>query len=257
MKIFIGGAPRTGTTLVHGILCSDDKTFRMHKECTYLRFLLNAYAEGKKLWNIHTDDYFDNPQHYMFFNKQIINQYFHHAYNRFGKDKILIQKHPMLIDYFPELEELYPEECLFIVIMRDPRDAISSFLDVKRFDGFDIQMTTDQYIGAYHHFMGFYEHKQWMPNVLFVKYEELLTNTNKIMEDLRDFTGLKLDIDPTKDGWDCKRGTDEFSSDLDGKPIDSSNIGKHKNQLSTHEIEYIDERRYEIEEILKVNPFFD
>jgi len=77
------------------------------------------------------------------------------------------------------------------------------------------------------------------------------------MEELRDFTGLTLNIDPTKDGWDCKRRTDEFSSDLDGKPIDGSNIGKHKEQLSIHEIEYINEKRYEIEDVLKNNVFFD
>ena len=47
------------------------------------------------------------------------------------------------------------------------------------------------------------------------------------------------------------------TTDLDGKPIDSSNIGKHKNQLSIHEIEYIHEKRYEIEDVLKSNPFFD
>ena len=50
MKIFIGGALRTGTTLVHGLLCKDDKTFRMQKESSYLRFLLNTYVEGKRLW---------------------------------------------------------------------------------------------------------------------------------------------------------------------------------------------------------------
>ena len=47
--IFIGGAPRTGKNLTKGILCKDEKTFPVIRECTYLRFLLNAYAQGKML----------------------------------------------------------------------------------------------------------------------------------------------------------------------------------------------------------------
>jgi hypothetical protein len=259
VKIFIGGALRTGTTLIHGILCKDEKTFKMQKECTYLRFLLQAYTEGKKLWNVHTDDYFDNPEHFMFANKQILSNYFHHIYNRFGKDKIMVQKHPGLIDYFPELEELFPNDCLFIVVLRDPRDAISSFLDFKRFDGYDIQRVTDQYIGSYYYFMNYYEQKRWMPNVLFVKYEELLTNTNQVMIDLREFTGLELKNDLTKDTWESKRGIggDELVSELYGKPIDSNNIGKYKENLSIHEIEYINERKDEINDILKQDVFYN
>ena len=255
--IFIGGAPRTGTTLLKGILCKDEQTFPVIRECTYLRFLLNAYAQGKMLWGQHTYDYFDNHKHFQQFNKEIIDKYFNHVYNRFGSDKILVHKHPGLIQYFPELDELYPFQCKFILMLRDPRDAISSYLKINRNKGLDIKEATKQFVESYTNFISWYKGKWDADNVLFIKYEELLLNTDKTMDNLRDFTGLELDTNPLSDTWDSKRSTSEYASQLDGKPIDQTNIGNYMFHLTKDEIGYIEYHRENINKVFDENIFYD
>ncbi len=255
--IFIGGAPRTGTTLLKGILCKDEQTFPVIRECTYLRFLLNAYAQGKLLWEQHTYDYFDDKRHFQQFNKEIIDKYFNHIYNRFGSDKILVHKHPALIQYFSELDELYPFQCKFIVMIRDPRDAISSHLKINRERGLNIKEATKQFVDPYSSFMTWYQGKWDADNVLFIKYEDLLLDTNKIMDQLRDFTGLELNVDPLSESWDSRRGSSEYASELDGKPIDKTNIGNYIFDLSDEEIDYIEKHRDEINKIFNDDVFFD
>lgn len=256
-KIFISGAPRSGTTLMQGIICGDEKTFPMTEECYYLTSLLFSYAQGKALWDDITYDYFDHPKNFMYFNKQIMSLYTHYVYSRFGKDKIYVQKDAGLLRHVPELDELFPDECLFIVMLRDPRDVCASHLSLERHEGMNIEYALNGYINSYENFMNYYDQKQWFPNVMFVKYEDLLTDTDKVMSELRDFTGLKLDFDPKKDNWEYKRGMTRFSSELDGKPIDPKNIGKHKEDLSMHEIEYVDDHKEMINEMLMDNVFFE
>lgn len=255
--IFIGGAARTGKTLLKGILCKDKETFPVIRECTYLRFLINAYAQGKMLWEQHTYDYFDSKSHFANFNKNLLDEYFNYVYKRFGPDKILVHKHPALIQYFPELNELYPGMCKFIVMVRDPRDAIASFLKIKRDEGFNVTEFTGQFISSYTNFMQWYNIVNDKSNVLFIKYEELLTDTNMVMQKLRDFTGLELDFDPTIEGWDSKRGSSEYASVLDGKPIDPSNIGKYVYQLDKDELKFIESHRKEINDIIGFDIFYD
>ena len=45
--IFIGGAMRSGTTLMQGIICNDTQTFPMTAECYYLQFLMELYNNIK------------------------------------------------------------------------------------------------------------------------------------------------------------------------------------------------------------------
>lgn len=45
--IFIGGMPRSGKTLMQGIMCNDKKAIQSTTECTYLMLLIEAYQKGK------------------------------------------------------------------------------------------------------------------------------------------------------------------------------------------------------------------
>ena len=155
-KIFIGGAPRTGTTLLKGILCNDNETFPVIRECTYLRYLISAYSQGKFLWDYHTYDYFDSKEDFQNFHREIIDKYFNHVYSRFGQNKVMVQKHPGLAIHFPDLDELYPDECLFILMIRDPRDAIASFLKINRDKGYTVKSSLDAYMEPYYNSMNYF-----------------------------------------------------------------------------------------------------
>ncbi|PHV62810.1 sulfotransferase [Cyanobacterium aponinum] len=132
MAIFIGGYARTGTTLMQAILCSDSSTFPFTKESIYLYSLVYSYIEGRQLWNLHVDDYFDSLEDYVNFNKNIIAEYIYHIKDRWGWDKEIIQKSPLMTTIFPELSYLMNgiEPAKFIVMLRDPRDTIASMKSI-------------------------------------------------------------------------------------------------------------------------------
>jgi len=48
--IFVGGAPRSGTTVTHALLCTSDRTNAFHPEISFVRPLFNAYSVGMQNW---------------------------------------------------------------------------------------------------------------------------------------------------------------------------------------------------------------
>lgn len=254
--IFIGGMPRSGTTLIQGMLCNDDKTIDSTKECTYLRFLVEAYQKGKYTWDGFTNQYFSNRNEFFSFNKQIIDSYFSQLSKVIDtNDKIIVQKHPGIVNIIPDLIELYPDSN-FIVMKRDIRDAIASYLKIKRNEGYSAKYFVDMYIGEFRTF------NEWCKNVntnnvLFVQYEDLLTETIETMQEIRNFTGLQLNFDPLDTKWKHKRGTEEYTTELDGKPIDSNNIGKYKDLLAQEEIELIEKNKENIQNFFPFDIFWE
>lgn len=254
--IFIGGMPRSGTTLMQGIICNDNQTIQSTKECTYLRFLVEAYQKGKYMWDRHTHQYFSDKSEYASFNKQIINKYFSQLSKMIDiSNKEIVQKHPGIVNIIPDLIELYPDS-RFIIMKRDIRDAISSYMKIKRNEGYNLKYFVDMYIGEFRTFNEWYKNIN-VNNVLFVQYEELLTNANKMMAILREFTGLSLDFDPMTEGWDYCRGTEEYTTELDGNPIDSDNIGNHKDLLAQEEIETIEKYKDNVQQFFPFNIFWE
>lgn len=254
-KIFIAGGPRCGTTLMQGLLCKDDETIPMTKESTYFNFLMEAYQKGKFMWNNHTHSYFKDKMEYMGFNRFITDNYFRQVYSLYPAD-VLVHKHPGMTKTFPDIMELYPDS-LFIIMLRDPRDAIASYLKIKRDEGYGVDYFVNMFIGEFQQYMDFIKTKGHMPNTLYVRYEDLLLNTEWQMEVLRDFTRLLLDFDPTKNGWESNRVGGEYSTELDGKPIDASNIGRYKENLTEDELMYIQSRMNEIGYGMPMWPFID
>lgn len=246
MPIFIGGYARTGTTLIQGIICSDEKAFPVTKESSYFRCLISPYEYGKRIWGIHTNDYFDTLYDFKKFHKELINKYLNHIRDRWGHDKQIVQKEPTMTLYFPEILELV-ENSLFIVMIRDPRDTISSQIvrhtesigeNYKR----NVQGLLNEYFNRYNRLL---TNKQIFDNqLLFVQYEQLINQTDLVLDRLRKFTGLKLAIDPREDTWAAKRDlNNESYSPLDGKPLSNKSIGNYKNILTDQEISLIEQFR--------------
>ena len=169
--------------------------------------------------------------------------------------KVIVQKHPGIVNIVPDLTELYPNS-KFIIMKRDIRDAISSYLKIKRDEGYNLKYFVDMYIGEFRTFTEYYRNVN-VNNILFVQYEELLTDTDKVMNELREFTGLSLDFNPKTEGWDYCRGTEEYTTELDGKPIDSSNIGKYKDLLAQEEIETIEKYKDNIQQFFPFDIFWE
>jgi hypothetical protein len=96
-------------------------------------------------------------------------------------------------------------------------------------------------------------------NLLIVQYELLLTQTDKIMTQVRQFAGLEIPFDPTKEEWQSKRTLDNNKSysPLDGKPLDISTIGKYKNVLKSRDLSRISSARKTIADLVGFDVFWD
>jgi len=62
--IFVGGAPRSGTTVTHALLCTSDRTSPYHPEISFVRPLFNVHAVGMQNWAAHTSAFFKEPAHF-------------------------------------------------------------------------------------------------------------------------------------------------------------------------------------------------
>ena len=59
-KFFVGGSPRSGTTLLHLLLCRDNETNKPTLESGYFRIPFHAYSQAKQEFDRYSKHYFDD-----------------------------------------------------------------------------------------------------------------------------------------------------------------------------------------------------
>ena len=240
MSIFIGGYARTGTTLMQGIVCSDETVFPATREASYFRGLVAAYRNGLHHWDVHTGDYFDSKEAFRDFHRALLERYFAHLHRRGDTDREIVQKDPTLTMFFPEILELVPDS-RFIVMTRDPRDTIASQLRRAEKSGLDLPRNVGslmkEYVKLYQAVAG--RKQDFADRLLYVRYEELVRDPGPVLDELRRFLGLEIPFDPAG-GWDTKRRADEESGSLlDGRAISSARVGAYREVLTPGEIQLI------------------
>ena len=57
--VLVGGAPRSGTTTLHGLLCSAGNVNDFCEEPSYLGFMFRSWTRGVGRWKAHTFDFHD------------------------------------------------------------------------------------------------------------------------------------------------------------------------------------------------------
>jgi hypothetical protein len=252
---YVGGSQRAGTTLLQILLCQAMSTNPMIREASYLRGLVQVYSYGKSDFEADTKDYFSSIEELQKYHSCILEEFIERVRNKYSGVTNLVLKEPHLTMLFPELYELLPES-MFIVLIRDPRDIIASMINV----GESISMQ-----GKYHffqdrnmlqlcnHVKSFYmpcftcKNKSFARQVLFIRYEDLVTKTAETIKTLVEYTGLqiedKIEQSLINDKLGVKALPERYVSwykNNNLSRITSASVGKYRETLSVSEIKKIE-----------------
>ena len=264
--IFIGGSQRSGTTLLNKFLCLDQHTNPKIAEASYLRELVSAYKNALLDFDHDSASYFENQNDLRQFHSSIINLFLNRTLKRFPGTSTLVLKEPHLTQFFPELFDLVPH-ARFIISVRDPRDIIASMIQV----GERMQASGQQHFFQQRNMpllcqqvLSFYapglnnQNPAFRKNLLIIRYEDFIQQTETVKRNLAQFSGLELDfasnthpnqsmqgesmqddattVDPNHP--DQKR-YQPWITQNNSKEINDSSIGNYKKILTAAEIESI------------------
>jgi hypothetical protein len=127
--VFVGGAPRSGTTVTHALLCTANEVGHFHPEIAFFRGLAVAYRVGAGVWDKNTSAFFASPDDFRALMRETAMAWLDRVWRAVGRPRTLCMKEPHLTPYFPDLCDLIPE-ARFITVCRHPFDVVRSRQDV-------------------------------------------------------------------------------------------------------------------------------
>ena len=252
---------RTGTTLLNSILCSDATTNPVIGEVQYLTHLMHHYHWGQRHFHLYLKDTFEDRDDFKAFTGAWLRDYLERTHKRWQPCQHLALKNPELVHYFPDLSELV-EGAKFFLTVRDPRATIVSMREVakkQRNKGIESTLTKmnddarrlSQYYRSYYSRFLRGDFNRLQSNTFLVRYEDLVTQTGQVVDQIRQFTGLALaDYNP---GVEWQRSAEDYdesrcdpdrapwTTELYGKGVSDSQVGSYRDRLSAEDIAIIEE----------------
>lgn len=226
--IWISGPPRSGTTMLNLMLSGRSYL----PECTALTEFIRLYS----LWKSDSD-----PRYKTFMGECkaltcSFSDIMSVCLRRMPNTAIL--KDPNLCLYIREWGELFPDDRM-VIIIRDPRDVVSSMLTVlrKTNPSADVNQAIDVVAP---HFFQIEKDVEAANNILVVRYEDVALGRQDVLNSVKSFTGVTLSSN-YESAYEFDRD-DSFITGLFGKPVSDERIGVHKALLNESELN----RVYEI-----------
>src|SRR5690606_32371501 len=127
--LLVGGAMRSGTTVIHRALCSAENSNPYISESWFLSDIMRLYRWSLTRYDVRHAEQFGNVRNFRELIWLNIRQYLSMVSLKYNDPEVLILKHPELTYYFHELSHQF-RNFKFIVIVRDPRDVITSVMEV-------------------------------------------------------------------------------------------------------------------------------
>ena len=253
MKIFIVGCGRSGTTLLRTMLNHHRDVF-IPLECYFISdYLKYGHKLNKKSL---LKMFFKEPQLLLWFKQsnnletesvspEKLTTLIHEVAMKKENKKIWGQKTPRFIrDY--ELFKKYFPDIKYLFLVRDPRAVVNSFKASKAHNS-HISYIVKRWIND--NKLGLSLLQDYPDDTELVKFEELISQPRKVLEDICSFLGI--DFDPNVLNYNIK-GDAEYSSlakktivQLNVKP-NRETIKKWIQHLSTKEIVYIENKCKEL-----------
>ena len=249
---------RSGTTVIHRALCTARNSNPYISESWFLHDLFHLFKWNMQRFEVRLQDQFGVPQQFAQLIKLNYDYYIDMVSAKYEKPEVLILKHPELTRHFTLIRQLAPET-KFLVIVRDPRDVIASIKDVnaRHRDTYVISphsnfRTMGEYCDFYSSYYDdvFAKRADFGPNLMFVRYEDLVSDPVNSFARIGDFSGADYQGDEMTKFTDEHARAANFSkdvrlkdpmsgaywSDLYTKDLSTEGIGKHKKSLSKSEI---------------------
>lgn len=246
MLLVIGGSSRTGTTLMSEFLSRDSAATNYLPECAPLQRLLEAYDRSREVNN--ADRFFGEGGALEFY-RETTERFLAQIPMEREPEQTLVLKCPTMTPVFGCLDELI-EGGRYLVMIRDPRDIVTSQIKVSRRQrAHGVEPTNRLHASEDVARMSLavlriYERlfreaaPQLGDRLLLLRYEDLTGDPGTAMRRLREFTGLALDHSPerqTKDSWGGG-----FRTELSDGPFSSANVGSHREHLTPAQIELVE-----------------
>jgi hypothetical protein len=257
--IFVGGSQRTGTSIAQQILCQHPDANPYVFESSFLRQLVCCYSEARNNFNQNHVSYFGDLQGLRNFNSGVVHAFLEQVKTRLGNHSHLILKEPHLTLVWPYLFELVPE-AQFLMIVRDPRDAIASMVQVgerQKSAGQQYEFVNRDIPRLCRHFLSFYEpafdvkDEQFRQQLAVVHYEELVNDPQQMLREIATFTGIsfdRIDTNETPDTGHVQQETTTTSAlyspwvtEVSGRKLSKARVGNYLTVLTTAEIAQIEE----------------
>jgi len=270
--IFVGGSERSGTTVLTSILCGGSTTNPLLEDCSYIRKVVEAYAQGCDLFDEQTHAYFRSREDLRDFNATWLTTLLQGLSERYAPAEDLVLKEPLLTPFFPFLAELLPDARLILTV-RDPRDTIASMVRVMETQtkigqitdltmrGRDMELLSRYYLSFYSPVMSS-DSPTLADSTLILRHEDVLGAFDELLETLREFTGLPLQGVSAANPW--ARSSIDFSnsrtsvspvdSSLHGQPLSAAHAGNFLDVLTPDEVHAIEHHCAEVIQLFGYQP---
>jgi hypothetical protein len=252
--IIVTGYARTGTTLMQGLLCASADVMPVSAETITLRDVVLTYARSKEQWLDYSRHYFADGKAMLDFHRSMAGMWLAYVRKQFAGEKRLLQKLPqMAANYLHDAARLLPN-ARFVVMLRDPRDAIISQSERRRSSRqrFDAAKEINDFVRLYEKVM----HGEGLAGrVALVAYETLVQDPIATIEALARFLGVAPPPDIASLEWQYIRVPETSTwSPLDGRPVSTERLTRHKSAPVPDIIALVEEARPDIER--RIGPVF-
>ena len=245
--VLIGGAQRSGTTLLQTLLANALATpvlSEAHILCDLLAAFKRAKSTPRK-----TQYYYKTDGDLLAFFQDCVNRHIADLRRNVGAASALVLKDPNLIQVDAEAAAVLPG-AIRIACLRDPRDIAASFLRIGqreqpegapgKYRRRDIDFIGKKILGSYAPLM----QDGAATDVILVRYEDVVTKPRETLADLARETGLPLSLEriDTMEWLEAESRHDPaWITELEEKGPSAASVGAYKTVMRPSEIALTEE----------------
>lgn len=245
--VIIGGAQRSGTTLVQTLVANALPNSPILPEAHILYDLLRAWQHAKSEWP-KTSKFYGSTQEAVRFFRSAIESHVGDVNARYAGTEYVVLKEPNLITVLSEISEILPAATK-IVCVRDPRDIVASFIRIgerqvrlrqeTRYSRREVSFICKKINASYLPLV----HQDLPPDVILIRYEDVVANPVGALQRLAEKTGLPLNPAPLSAPiWleDEYRHQETWRTELEGGLPTPENVGGYRRVLSRAELAHVE-----------------